>query len=253
MGNKWRKLKYNLLESKRQGFRTLLTFGGAYSNLIYAVASAGKEFDFETIGIIRGDELKPDSNPTLKYASEMGMHLHFVSRNDYLEKGNLIEKFGQNSYILPEGGTNLLALKGVAELLEETENQINPTHVCVSIGTGGTFAGLISAQKKNVTVVGVPVLKGFEFNSIHIPEYTFPKNIPFEIWTDYHFGGYGKYNEALINFMQTFENEYNIPLEQVYTAKLFYGVFDKIKSGYFTEKSKIVIVHTGGLQGRIIT
>jgi 1-aminocyclopropane-1-carboxylate deaminase len=252
MGNKWRKLKYNLQEAKNQEYKTLLTFGGAYSNHIYAVASAGAEFGFETIGIIRGDELNPNSNETLKYATKMGMKLIFVSRTEYLYKEKLAEKYGINSYILPQGGTNLLALKGASEVMDEIENQIKPSFVCVSIGTGGTFKGMVSARKVGLKIVGFPVLKGFVIDSINFPEFDFLQNNNFEICTDYHFGGYGKYNNVLIDFIQTFENEHNIPLEQVYTGKMFYGVIDLINKGYFPKNSKIVLVHTGGLQGRLL-
>jgi 1-aminocyclopropane-1-carboxylate deaminase len=251
MGNKWRKLKYNLLEAKNQGFQSLITFGGAYSNHIYAVASAGKEFGFETTGIIRGDELNVDSNPTLKYTTEMGMKLIFVSRTQYQNKITLAEKFGKNAYLIPEGGTNLLALKGCAELAQEINKQIDATHIAVAIGTGGTYAGMVSAQIPNLKVIGLPVLKGFGIDSIDILGFDFTQYQNFEICTDFHFGGYGKYNNELLHYMQNFENKYNIPLEQVYTAKLFYGIFEKIAQGYFPAHSKIVIVHTGGLQGRI--
>jgi 1-aminocyclopropane-1-carboxylate deaminase len=251
MGNKWRKLKYNLLEAEKKGFKSLLTFGGAYSNHIYAVAAAGKEFGFETIGIIRGDELNSESNSTLKFASSMGMKLDFVTRNEYLDKEKLALKFGQNSFILPEGGTNELAIKGVSELMQEIDNQIDANFVCASIGTGGTFAGLINGSKSECKILGFPAIKGIKNINQLIPANYFQNKTNFDIIPDYHFGGYGKYDSELINFMQAFENEHNIPLEQVYNAKLFYGVFDKINRDYFPEKSKIVMVHTGGLQGRI--
>ncbi len=251
MGNKWRKLKYNLQEAKNQGFKSLLTFGGAYSNHIYAVASAGNEFGFETIGIIRGDELTSNANETLKYASKMGMKLIFVNRKDYLNKEFLALKYGENSYILPEGGTNLLALKGCTELAYEIEIQINPSHVCVALGTGGTFAGLTSANLKDTKIVGFPALKGFGIYAIKIPGFEFESLNNYEIINDYHFGGYGKYDSELMNFIQSFENEHNIPLEQVYNGKMFYGVMDLITKGFYPKNSKIVLVHTGGLQGKI--
>lgn len=251
MGNKWRKLKYNLLEAKKQDFKSLITFGGAFSNHIYAVASAGKEFGFETIGIVRGNELNSESNPTLKYASSMGMKLIFATRTEYLDKEKLAEIHGQGAYLLPEGGTNELAFKGCAEIMDELKSQVNLTHTCVAIGTGGTFAGMVSAKKNEIKIIGFPVLKGLGIDAIDIPQFNFSEYSNFEIWPDYHFGGYGKHTKELTNFMQTFENEHNIPLEQVYTAKLFYGVYDKIKNDYFPKKSKIVMVHTGGLQGRL--
>ncbi len=251
MGNKWRKLKFNLLEAKKQGFDTLLTFGGAFSNHIYAVASAGKEFGFETIGIIRGDELNSESNATLKYASSKSMKLIFVNRKEYLEKEKLAEKYGKEAYILPEGGTNQLAINGCTEIMDELKSQINLTHACVAIGTGGTFTGMISIKKEDIKIIGVPVLKGFDIGSIQIQDFNFKVYSNFEIWPEYHFGGYGKHTKELINFMQTFQNKHNIPLEQVYTGKLFFGVLDKIKNNYFPKNSKIIMVHTGGLQGKL--
>jgi 1-aminocyclopropane-1-carboxylate deaminase len=251
MGNKWRKLKYNLREAKKLNYNSLLTFGGAYSNHIFAVASAGVEFGFETIGIIRGDELNEKSNATLAYAYKMGMKLIFVTRNEYLQKQNLINRYGNNAYILPEGGTNQLALKGCAEIIVELEKQLNPTHIALAIGTGGTFAGLVSANKKGTKIIGFPVLKGFGLEGIEIDGFDLNEYNNFEICSEYYFGGYGKYNTGLLNFMQTFENEHNIPLEQVYTGKVFFGIFDKINRGDFPKNSRIVIIHTGGLQGRL--
>lgn len=251
MGNKWRKLKYNLFEAEKQGSKTLLTFGGAFSNHVYAVAAAGEEFGFKTIGIIRGEELNSDSNATLKFASEMGMKLIFISRNEYLQKEKLALDFEQNSYIIPEGGTNILAIKGVSELMQEIDNQIDANFVCVSIGTGGTFAGLINGSNNYCKIVGFTSLKGIDNINQLIPMDYYQNKSNFEFIADYHFGGYGKYNSELLDFIQSFENEHNIQLEQVYNGKLFYGVLDKIKNNYFPENSKIVIVHTGGLQGRL--
>ncbi len=251
MGNKWRKLKYNLIEAQKSGFETLLTFGGAYSNHIYAVAAAGEEFNFKTIGIIRGDELNSDSNETLKFAKSKGMDLVFVNRTDYQNKDILANKYGKNAYVLPEGGTNELAIRGVVELMDEIDNQIEANFVCVSIGTGGTFAGLLNSSRLDCKILGFPALKGINDINQLIPSHYFRNKSNFEIISDYHFGGYGKYDSELLNFMQTFENEHNIPLEQVYNAKVFYGVLDKIKRDYFPINSKIVVVHTGGLQGRI--
>ena len=251
MGNKWRKLKYNLIEAKNQGFSSLLTFGGAFSNHIYAVASAGAEFGFETIGIIRGDELNENSNPTLKYAFSKGMKLIFVSRTDFQNKEKLALELGKNSFILPEGGTNELAIKGVKELMYEIDNQIKPNYVCVSIGTAGTFAGLLNGSRIDCKIVGFPALKGITtVNQLISPDF-FENKTNYEIMLDYHFGGYGKYNNELLNFIQTFENEHHIPLEQVYNAKMFFGVLDLISKDYFPKNSKIVMVHTGGLQGKL--
>ncbi len=251
MGNKWRKLKYNLLAAKEGGYKSLLTFGGAYSNHIYAVAAAGNEFGFETLGIIRGDELNVESNSTLKFANEMGMNLIFVDRNEYLDKEKLAFNYGSRAYLLPEGGTNQLAIKGVSELMTEIDHQVNLDFVCVSIGTGGTFAGLINGSNIDCKILGFSALKGIENINQLIPADYFHNKSNFEIIKKYHFGGYGKFNSELLDFMQSFESSHQIPLEQVYTGKLVFGVLDLIKNNYFPKGSKIVIVHTGGLQGRL--
>jgi 1-aminocyclopropane-1-carboxylate deaminase len=253
IGNKWRKLKYNLLEAKQLGHKTLVTFGGAYSNHIHAVASAGNIYGFETIGIIRGDELNENSNDTLKYASNNGMDLIFVDRKAYENKLEMAQKFGKNAFYIPEGGTNELAYQGLAELREEISHQIKATHICVAMGTGGTFGGLLLANSDNSQLIGTSVLKGYATLFDFLPD--FPKlkaqNNNYCIWTDYHFGGYGKYNQELLEFIKAFENEHNIPIEQTYTGKLIYSVFDKIKNDFFPENSIILIIHTGGLQGKL--
>ena len=250
-GNKYRKLKYNLIAAKEQQKDTLLTFGGAFSNHIAATASAGAEFGFKTIGIIRGEELAPkiSSNPTLSFAQKCGMHFKFVSRELYREKTepkflfDLKKEFG-NFYCLPEGGTNDLAIKGCEEILTEHDEIFD--FVCVSVGTGGTITGLINAAKKNQKILGFPALKG-DFLHKEISEITKKEN-----WTlinDYHFGGYSKINRELITFINQFKQETNIPLDPVYTGKMVYGLVDLISKGYFKKGTKILAIHTGGLQG----
>lgn len=254
-GNKFRKLKYNLLEAKKQNQTTLLTFGGAFSNHIAATAAAGNAFGFKTIGVIRGDELahnveKVMTNPTLKFAKEQGMAFHFVSRANYRKKTqanfikNLKDEFG-DFYLVPEGGTNTLAVKGCEEILSETANEYNV--ICSSVGTGGTISGLINASKKHQTVIGFPALKG---NFLHneIEKYVL-KDKNWSLNTEFHFGGYGKILEELIRFMNNFKAETNIPLDPIYTGKMMYGIVTLIKKNYFPEGSKILAIHTGGLQG----
>jgi 1-aminocyclopropane-1-carboxylate deaminase len=250
-GNKFRKLKYNLKAAQAQNHTTLLTFGGAFSNHIAAVAAAGKELDFKTIGIIRGDELKDkiSENPTLSFAHDCGMQLYFVSREVYRSKNDsefinsLKEQFG-NFYVLPEGGTNALAIKGCEEILTETDMSFN--YICVSVGTGGTMAGLVKASNDNQQVLGFSVLNG-TFQTSKIEKYTSKTN--FEITDAYCFGGYGKIDTDLIRFMNGFKNKTNIPLDPVYTGKMMFGIMDLLKKGYFKENSRIFAVHTGGLQG----
>ncbi|HEY4617116.1 MAG TPA: pyridoxal-phosphate dependent enzyme [Flavobacterium sp.] len=250
-GNKFRKLKYNLLQAKEEQNETLLTFGGAYSNHIAAVAFAGKEKGFKTIGIIRGDELrdKISENPTLLFAQNCGMQLEFVSREEYRLKNetsfleNLEKQFG-DFYLIPEGGTNELAIKGCQEILTEEDSDFD--FVCCSVGTGGTIAGIINSALPHQKVLGFPALKGdFLKDEIRI----FVQNENWELITAYHFGGYGKVNPDLIAFINQFYDKNKIPLDPIYTAKMVFGVIDMIDKDYFPAHSKILLIHTGGIQG----
>ena len=250
-GNKFRKLKYNLLEAKAQNSDTLLTFGGAFSNHIAAVAYAGKEQGFKTIGIIRGDELrdKISENPTLQFAENCGMQFEFVSREEYRLKSEnhfleqLKMKFG-DFYLIPEGGTNELAIKGCEEILTEDDAKFD--FICCAIGTGGTISGIINSVLPQQKVLGFPSLKG-DFLQDEIRN--FVQNQNWELITDYHFGGYGKVNEELIAFINQFYAENQIPLDPIYTGKMVFGVIDLISKNYFPANSKILMIHTGGIQG----
>jgi len=255
-GNKYRKLKYNLIEASNQKQHTLVTFGGAYSNHISATAAAGFEYNFKTIGIIRGDELATNleqtlkNNPTLKFASEHNMKFHFVSRSDYRNKTTpefiekLKEKFG-DFYLVPEGGTNNLAVKGCEEILNKKDKQYDV--ICCSIGTGGTISGLINSSKNHQNVIGFPALKG-DFLQNEIKKYVLT-NYNWSLNTNYHFGGYAKVSEELITFINNFKRETQIPLDPVYTGKMMFGIVDLIKKNYFKKGTKILAIHTGGLQG----
>ena len=250
-GNKFRKLKYNLIEAKNQKKITLLTFGGAFSNHILAVSAAGKEYGFDTIGIIRGEELedKIETNPTLQKAKEFGMVFDFISRQEYRNKNNpeflkkLKEKFGE-FYLIPEGGTNEFAIKGCEEIL--TEDDKNFDFICCAIGTGGTISGIINSSKDCQKILGFPALKG-DFLTEDIRK--FAKKDNWELVTDYHFGGYAKYDATLIEFINNFYEKHQIPLDPIYTSKMVFGVLDLIEKEYFPPKSKILVIHTGGLQG----
>lgn len=254
-GNKFRKLKYNLQEAKKNGSKTILTFGGAFSNHIAAVAAAGKLLGFKTIGIIRGEELGVDLNSTLNYnstlrfAKEQGMGFHFINREKYREKDSseFIEKlkfdFG-DFYLIPEGGTNELAVKGCEEIMTDAES--NFEIICCAVGTGGTISGIINASHSDQKVLGFPALKG-DFLSSEIRNFTSKTN--WELVTDYHFGGYAKVNEELINFLNNFKRKYQIALDPIYTGKMIFGIFDLIEKSSIPENSRILAVHTGGLQG----
>ena len=250
-GNKFRKLKYNVLQAKAENQSVLLTFGGAFSNHIAAVAYAGKEQGFETIGVIRGDELrdKISENPTLSFAQECGMRFEFVTREAYRHKTEtafieqLQAQFG-SFYLVPEGGTNNLAVKGCEEILTEFDAHFD--FVCSAVGTGGTISGLINSALPHQKVLGFPALKGdFLQNEIH----KFVNNKNWELITDYHFGGYGKVTTEFIEWMNWFYAQTGIPLDPIYTGKMVFGVMDLIQRNYFPPKSKILMIHTGGLQG----
>lgn len=250
-GNKWWKLKYNLEEALRQGKKTLLTFGGAYSNHIYATAAAASELGMKSIGIIRGEETFP-LNPTLSFAQKKGMQLEYISREDYRNKtnqdfiNNLTSRFG-DFYLIPEGGTNELAIKGCTEFGKKLANEIRFDYLCLSVGTGGTIAGLIEGLNEEKKIIGIPVLKGATFLEEEIIAYTSKKG--WELKYDYHFGGYAKTTNDLLAFKDDFENKYQIPTDRIYTAKLMYAIFDMLNKNFFREGSTIMILHTGGLQG----
>lgn len=249
-GNKWRKLKYNILQASKEGKKVLLSFGGAYSNHIYAVAAAGKYFGFETIGIIRGEETFP-LNPTLSFAKECGMKLVYESRSNYKIKEtdeyihNLKERFG-HFYHIPEGGTNPLALEGVAEVISEIE--IEYSLICCPCGSGGTIAGLIKANNGKKTL-GISVLKGAGMLDNTVA--ALAQCDDQESWRinyDYHFGGYAKITKELILFIQEFERMHQTKLEPIYSGKMMYALYDLIKKGNFKRGESIIALHTGGLQ-----
>ncbi len=250
-GNKFRKLKYNLFEAKKLGFDKVLTFGGAYSNHIAATAAAGKELGINTIGIIRGEELfdKIGKNPTLSFAKKCGMRLYFISRKNYRNKAEtdfidkLKEKYG-SFFLVPEGGTNKLAVKGCTEIL--TKNDVIYDYICTAVGTGGTISGLIEASKLHQTILGFSALKG-TFQKSEIEKYTSKKN--YHLIDEYCFGGYAKIDFKLIRFINEFKEETGVQLDPVYTGKMLYGIMDLIEKKYFKDNSSILAIHTGGLQG----
>lgn len=255
-GNKFRKLKYNIEAAKNQQKDTLLTFGGAFSNHIVATAVAGKLSGFKTIGIIRGDELGVDLNKTLSENSSLeeayksGMQFKFVSRSAYRNKSEksfikeLEKEFG-DFYLVPEGGTNKLAIKGCREILTKEDEKFD--YICSAIGTGGTISGLIQSVKEHQKVIGFPALKG-NFLQDEIQKFV-DRNDNWNLESEYHFGGYGKYNAELIRFINEFKTATSIPLDPIYTGKMLFGIINKIKKNGFPKNSKILAIHTGGLQG----
>ena len=250
-GNKFRKLKYNLKEAIKQKKSKLVTFGGAFSNHILAVAAAGKELGFETIGIIRGDELadKILENPTLFKAQKLGMKFKFVDREMYRNKNEIdfrrrLELEFQDFYLLPEGGTNELAIQGCEEILTDLDNDFD--FICCPVGTGGTISGVINCSKESQQVLGFPALCG-DFLKEDIRKFATKSN--WNLITDYDFGGYAKVSDELIRFMNDFYSKYNILLDPIYTGKMMFGVMDLIEKDFFPKNSRILVIHTGGLQG----
>lgn len=255
-GNKFRKLKYNLEEAKKLKKKSLLTFGGAFSNHIVATAVAGKIAGFKTFAIIRGEELglnltkTLEENATLRKAHESGMKFHFVSREVYRQKASFgfIEKMKNkwgDFYLIPEGGTNIFGVQGCQEILTNEDKKFD--FICCSVGTGGTISGLINASKKHQKIVGFPALKG-NFLSEEIKKYITKKN-KWRLQKNYDFGGYAKHSEDLISFINSFKKETDILLDPVYTGKMVFGILDLVKNDSFEENSKILAIHTGGIQG----
>lgn len=252
-GNKWFKLQYYLRDAKKQGYQTLLTFGGAYSNHIAATAYAAKAHGFNAIGVIRGEQPQQWSH-TLQEASTQGMQLTFLPRNEFAQiKRNasakwIEQRFGK-VYAIPEGGYGKLGKYGAANILRIADTSIY-THFVSAVGTGTTVAGILQASSANQHVSGISVMKN-NFGLADEIQKLSDSPVPpeFRLIHDYHFGGYARYNTELLDFMNSFYRTTHIPLDFVYTAKMMFGVFDLIRNDYFPPGSVILAIHTGGLQG----
>ncbi len=250
-GNKFRKLKFNLIKAKELGYRGLLTFGGAYSNHIPAVAYAANTNGFKSLGFIRGEEIANNylENPTLKYSHDLGMKFNFLSRSNYKHKTNkdylnkLKNKF-KDYYLIPEGGTNALGVLGCQEILNAKDKEFD--YICCSVGTGGTICGLINSSNENQKIIGFSSInKNYLLNDI----VKFVTNENWMIIDQFSFGGYGKVNSKLIEFINDFKLTHGILLDPIYTSKLVYGVLNLITNNFFKPNSKILMIHTGGHQG----
>lgn len=256
-GNKWWKLKYNLESAAEENHRTILTFGGAFSNHIYATAAAARELNFRSIGIIRGEETMP-LNPTLSFAQINGMQIHYADRSSYRQKSvpefteALHAKFGE-FFLIPEGGSNLLAVKGCAEFAEQHLFEIDFDHLVLAVGTGGTMAGLVSAFQGGKKIVGISVLKNGDFLkediAALITRFAGTSYPNWSLLTGYHGGGYAKSTPELLCFIREMKNQYGIPLDHVYTGKMLFAVIREIEAGAFQRGSTVLALHSGGLQG----
>ncbi|WP_286238175.1 1-aminocyclopropane-1-carboxylate deaminase/D-cysteine desulfhydrase [Neptuniibacter halophilus] len=257
-GNKWYKLKYNLEWACEQGFRRVLSFGGAYSNHIHALADAGRAMGLETIGMIRGEPAYA-ANPTLRDAAQWGMQLHFVSRDEYRRRHDrayieeLAERF-PDACIVPEGGSNALAVKGAMEIVTpDLLDSVRPDQIVLACGTGGTLAG-VALSCPQVEVLGIPVLKNAGFLRQDIADLmaqVTPQ--PAGNWRldlEGHGGGYARTSAELLQFIRETERLCAVPLDQVYTGKMLMRLFQLIGQGVYPRGSRILAVHTGGLQGR---
>jgi len=254
-GNKYRKLKYNLKSAIENKCKAIVTFGGAFSNHLHATAGADALLGLKSVGIVRGEiDL---NNPTIKFCIERGMNLIPVSRAVYRLKENsqeimeLIQKY-PDCYMVPEGGTNQLALRGASEIVDEIKIQWSemPEIISLACGTGGTTAGILSANLLNSKVIAFSALKSSHLES-EIKQLSDFKNADkLSVQTDFHFGGYAKWNTELIDFIYDFEKQTDIPLDHVYNGKAMFGLFKLILADYFEPGSTICYIHTGGLQGK---
>lgn len=247
-GNKWFKLKYNLAFALENNFKSIVSFGGAFSNHLHALAFAGFQNNIKTIGIIRGEIVE---NYTLFDCQKWGMELHFIDRKTYREKYETnflieIQRQFPTSYIIQEGGNNDLGQKGCEEILGE--NLIgNYDLICCAVGTGATLTGIINSVKDETKVLGFCAIKNGEYLKNIILQQTNSTN--WDLNYNYHFGGFAKMNIELKNFIEEFKIEHSIVLDRVYTSKMMFGIFDLIKKNIFKEHTKILAIHTGGLQG----
>lgn len=251
-GNKWRKLKLNIEACKNQGKSCVVTFGGAFSNHIVATAAACKLNNLKSIGIIRGEE-PTSNNHTLQLAKEYGMEMLFISRSDYRQKNepkfieNLHEKLG-DFFLIEEGGANKLGIKGCEAIV--TEIQYDFDFIIAACGTATTISGITNALQPHQKAIGIPVLKGASFlNDFIKRQVVKSKQHQFQLFLDYHFGGYAKNNAQLVEFIKNTRKEINIQFDPIYTGKMVYGFLDLVQKQFFPKKSKIILVHTGGLQG----
>ncbi|MDB5255519.1 MAG: 1-aminocyclopropane-carboxylate deaminase [Chitinophagaceae bacterium] len=255
-GNKWFKLKYNLLEAERSGIKQLITFGGAYSNHLYATAEAADYFGFQSIGIVRGEEHLP-LNDTLQHCVNKGMQLFYMSREEYRRKTEadfiqrwMYEQEIPTGYLIPEGGSNAFAVEGVRELVGLLPSDTDI--IATACGTGGTMAGFIAGIKSHQEVWGVAALKGADFlvNDIQslLSGYQDTAGKNWKLLLDYHWGGYAKLPDELLSFVQQFKKEQGITLDPTYTSKLLFGLFDLADKNRLPKNKKIVVLHTGGQQ-----
>lgn len=249
-GNKWRKLKYTLQKFNPSIHKQIITFGGAFSNHLSATAFACKQKNIKLICVIRNPYTE-EKNPTIRFLEKNLAKIEFISREEYKKirtngLPTFLEEKYPNSFIIPEGGSGEDGIKGCEEITDIWEKKYDV--VACSIGTGTTFSGIMN-QNKKTKGLGFVMLKDKNYLDKEIANYIKDKNCAYLLNRDFNFGGFGKVNDELIEFINWFYNSFKIPLDPIYTAKLFYGIFNLIKNDYFKPGTKIIAIHTGGLQG----
>ena len=252
-GNKWRKLKYNFKEASHKGLNTILSFGGAYSNHLHALSYACNKMGFDSVGVVRGDE--PNIlNSTLSDCKKNKMKLIFLDRLTYRKQkyhNQLLNDFRKKNgdfYIIPEGGNNIFGVRGCQEIVEEISFDFD--YFCCSVGTGCTSSGIIKSLNNKCQFIGFAPFPKITEQKNNILKYCAPASYNnWKILPDKYFGGYSKINSNLIKFIGQFKFAHDIQLDFIYMGKLFFNLFDLIQKDYFKKKSRIVVLHSGGLQG----
>ncbi len=245
-GNKWFKLRYYIEEAKQQGKKNILTFGGAWSNHIIATAAACHLNGLKATGMIRGEEA-PELSPTLQQAKAIGMQLIFISREDYRKK-KIPGDLNDDTYVINEGGSGMKGVEGAATILDHCQKE-NYTHICCAAGTGTMTAGLAKAARRGTTIISISVMKNNPEIGENIISLSGTNKNDVVLLQDHHFGGYAKYQPALLHFMNDLYRQTGIPTDFVYTGKLFYAINDLAFKKYFPPRSKLLLIHSGGLQG----
>jgi 1-aminocyclopropane-1-carboxylate deaminase len=246
-GNKWFKLQFYIQDAIENKKRHIITFGGAYSNHIIATAAACRLYKLACTGIIRGEE-PAWLSPTLQAAKRLGMQFAFISREDYSIKKIPPGLNHNGHYLINEGGYGAMGAKGAATIADHF-NKNDFTHICCAAGTGTMIAGLIKASLPGQSIIGISVMKNNTSLEHEVRSLLHEKQRQFTIVHDYHFGGYAKHTAGLISYMNEFYSQTNIPSDFVYTARLFYAVQDLASTGFFPGGSRLLLVHSGGLQG----
>ncbi len=258
-GNKFRKLKYNLIEFYRKKAKSIIAFGGAFSNLLYTLSVISKEMNIPATFYIRGDGYD-ENNPTLKFIRQNGVKMVFMSRTAFknIRKQEFLGQLQSqypDAYIIPEGGSNNLAVPGSGEIVDEIIEQLGhpPDYIIMDLGTGGTFAGVLDKLPDETKLIGIAAIKGVDWNKTLLEIFNgdsrFLSKKNWEINENYHFGGFAKFNNKLIDFINNYKSKYGIPLEPIYSGKMVYGFHDLLEKGFINPGSKIVWIHGGGLQG----